>query len=155
MVCGMHYGRNGSPQNPLSRKGLYPCAICCSSTYYLFLSSTPSPFPCNEYTRTVKIEARNWIPEVRVNGNSALLIWTKLKMKNRCTELFHTNQLPCFKTHSHSTSRSSDVILIYSIEYKHYDSTLTILLTTLQRKNTIPNKKIKIKKILIWPIWFL
>jgi hypothetical protein len=26
MVCGVHYGRNGLPQNPLSRKGLYPCA---------------------------------------------------------------------------------------------------------------------------------
>lgn len=24
--CGLHYGRNGSPQNPFSRKGLYPWA---------------------------------------------------------------------------------------------------------------------------------
>lgn len=26
--CGLHYGRNGSPQNPFSRKGLYPWAVC-------------------------------------------------------------------------------------------------------------------------------
>lgn len=28
--CGLHYGRNGSPQNPFSRKGLYPWAACSS-----------------------------------------------------------------------------------------------------------------------------
>lgn len=33
--CGLHYGRNGSPQNPFSRKGLYPWAAC--SSVWLFL----------------------------------------------------------------------------------------------------------------------
>lgn len=56
-------------------------------------------------------------------------------MKNRCTELFHTNQLLYFKTRSHSSLRSSYVILINSVEYKHYDSTLIVSLTILQRKN--------------------
>lgn len=35
MGCGMHYGRNGSPQNPFSRKGLYPCAAWSSSVLHL------------------------------------------------------------------------------------------------------------------------
>ena len=34
--CGLHYGRNGSPQNPFSRKGLYPWAACSSVWHFLW-----------------------------------------------------------------------------------------------------------------------
>lgn len=33
--CGLHYGRNGSPQNPFSRKGLYPWAACSSVWHFM------------------------------------------------------------------------------------------------------------------------
>lgn len=34
--CGLHYGRNGSPQNPFSRKGLYPWAACSGVWHFLW-----------------------------------------------------------------------------------------------------------------------
>lgn len=34
--CGLHYGRNGSPQNPFSRKGLYPWAACSSVWHFMW-----------------------------------------------------------------------------------------------------------------------
>lgn len=38
MVCGVHYGRNGLPQNPLSRKGLYPCAAAAVKSVRWWIS---------------------------------------------------------------------------------------------------------------------
>lgn len=34
--CGLHYGRNGSPQNPFSRKGLYPWTACSGVWHFLW-----------------------------------------------------------------------------------------------------------------------
>lgn len=39
--CGLHYGRNGSPQNPFSRKGLYPWAACSSVWQFLWNERHP------------------------------------------------------------------------------------------------------------------
>lgn len=85
MVCWVHYGRNGLPQNPLSRKGLYPYAIRNFHWIIYFPSRAGSfctfPMKYRMYKRNTKQkkEKKSWI--VEVCGIITGVIWDSEMMK--------------------------------------------------------------------------
>lgn len=107
MVSRMHYGRNGSPQNPLPGKGLYPYVFCCNLHWKVSLLPTAASFPTFPirqilYDRNAKSGVKSWILEVCVIMIGAALGSTT-KSKNEKT-----------KTHC----RTNDFKLI--LWYNHY-----------------------------------